>query len=133
MDFSTATGAVALYTGANAIILFALALNVGARRGKQGQLEPGATGDRVLVRAIRAHGNFTEYAPVVLLLLVMLALLGASAEIVHALGATFTLGRISHVFGMMQEKHPNAARFIGNLTTGLVLLAGAAACFWFAH
>jgi len=133
MDFTSATGAVALYVSANAIMLFALALNVGARRGQQGQLEPGATGDKVLVRAIRAHGNFSEYAPVVLILLVLLALLEAPASIVHGLGATFTLGRISHVIGMMQDKHPNAARFIGNLTTGLVLLAGAAACLWFAH
>ncbi len=122
----------AIYAALNALLMFGLALNVGLRRGAQKQLEPGDMGDAVLTRAIRAHANFAEYAPLVLLLLLAVALLDGPLEWVHVLGAGFTIGRIFHVFGMMLDKHPNPIRFIGNLTTGLALLLGAAACLWLA-
>jgi hypothetical protein len=82
----------------------------------------------MLTRAIRAHANFAEYAPLALLLLLAIALLGGPSAWLHGLGAGFTLGRVFHAFGMMLDTHPNAVRFIGNLATGMVLLLGAAAC-----
>jgi uncharacterized membrane protein YecN with MAPEG domain len=118
----------AVYAALNALLMFGLAFNVGLRRGAQKQLQPGDMGDAVLTRAIRAHSNFAEYAPLVLLLILGVALLGGPAEWLHVLGAGFTAGRLFHVFGMMLDKHPNPVRFIGNLTTGLALLLGAAAC-----
>jgi hypothetical protein len=125
-------GVVALYAACSALLLFALALNVGLRRGAQQQLQPGDMGDARLTRAIRAHGNFAEYAPVALILLLLMALLGAPVAWLHILGGGFTGGRVLHAFGMMRDQHPNAVRFIGNLTTGLALLAGAIACVWLA-
>jgi hypothetical protein len=122
----------AVYAALNALLMFGLALNVGLRRGAQNQLQPGDMGDVVLTRAIRAHANFAEYAPLVLLLLLGVALLDGPTLWLHGLGAGFTIGRVFHVFGMMKGKHPNAVRFIGNLTTGLALLLGAAACLWLA-
>lgn len=122
-----ALATVALYVGVNAILLLVLAYNVGSRRGSQGQLQPGDTGDAVLTRAIRAHGNFAEYAPTVLLLLVVLALLGFEPLWLHLYGATFTVGRVIGAVGMMRDKHPNAMRFAGNLVTGLALLGGGVA------
>lgn len=115
---------VAFYTGLNALLLLALAYNVGSRRGTQNQLQPGDTGDAMLTRAIRAHGNFAEHAPLVLLLLLTLALLGFEPLWLHIYGGVFTAGRIVGAFGMMRDKHPNALRFIGNLVTGLALLLG---------
>lgn len=120
--------AVALYAGLNAILLVALAINAGARRGAQKAFEPGAAGDASLSRAIRAHGNFAENAPLLLLVLAALALTNTAALPVHVLGATFTLGRVVHAFGMMQPKHPNAIRFIGNVSTWLALLGGGLLC-----
>lgn len=122
----------AVYAALNALLMFGLALNVGLRRGAQSQLQPGDLGDAMLIRAIRAHGNFAEYAPLVLLLLLGVALLDGPALWLHALGGGFTAGRVFHAFGMMLDKHPNPVRFIGNLTTGLALLLGAAACIWLA-
>lgn len=119
--------AVGLYIGLNAMLLLILAYNVGSRRGAQNQLQPGDMGDAVLTRAIRAHGNFAEYAPTVLLLLVALALLGFRPLWLHVYGATFTAGRVIGAIGMMRLKHPNALRFCGNLVTGLALLGGGAA------
>ncbi len=122
----------ALYAALNAILMFGLALNVGLRRGAQNQLQPGDMGDARLTRAIRAHANFAEYAPLVLLLLLGMVLLGAPDLWLHLLGAGFTAGRLFHAFGMMGDKHPNPIRFIGNLSTGLALLLGAGACLWLA-
>jgi uncharacterized membrane protein YecN with MAPEG domain len=120
--------AVGLYVGLNALILLVLAYNVGSRRGAQNALDPGATGDAVLTRAIRAHANFAEYAPVALIILVALALTDTGALPIHIIGAAFTIGRVLHAFGMMRKTHPNAVRFAGNLITGLVLLGGGALC-----
>jgi len=122
-----ALGAVALYFGLNALILLALAYNVGSRRGVQGQLQPGDLGDEVLIRSIRAHANFAEHAPTVLSLLLAMAFIGTPNLWLHAFGATFTVGRVVGAFGMMQKQHPNALRFAGNLVTGLALLIGGVA------
>lgn len=117
---------VALYIGLNALLLLVLAYNVGSRRGAQGKLQPGDMGDGALTRAIRAHANFAEHAPMVLLLLLVLALLGADPLLLHLYGAIFTIGRIIGAIGMMRPDHPNALRFTGNAITGLALLIGGA-------
>jgi uncharacterized membrane protein YecN with MAPEG domain len=122
---------VAFYVGLNALILLALAYNVGSRRGAQNQLQPGDVGDARLIRAIRAHANFAEHAPIVLLLMVMLAVLGLTPFWLHLYGAGFTAGRIIGAIGMMRDKHPNALRFTGNLMTGMALLAGGIAVILF--
>jgi len=127
---SSSAAAVALYVGLNALILLVLAYNVGSRRGAQGQLQPGDVGDSSLVRAIRAHGNFAEHAPMVLLLLLVMALVGIDPRWLHLFGALFTAGRVIGAFGMMRPTHPNALRFTGNLATGLALLVGGAALVW---
>jgi uncharacterized membrane protein YecN with MAPEG domain len=116
-----------LYVGLNALLLLVLAYNVGARRGAQDQLQPGDTGDAALTRAIRAHGNYAEYAPMVLLILVMLAWLGFTPLVLHLYGGIFTAGRVIGAVGMMRERHPNALRFTANAVTGLALLGGGGA------
>jgi uncharacterized protein len=123
----SAIAIVGFYIGLNALLLLALAYNVGSRRGAQKQLQPGDMGDPVLTRSIRAHGNYAEYAPMVLLLLLILALLEFDALWLHVYGATFTAGRLIGAIGMMRAKHPNALRFTGNLVTGLALLVGGGA------
>ncbi|MEJ0058775.1 MAG: MAPEG family protein [Terricaulis sp.] len=118
----------ALYIGLCALFLLVLSLNVGLRRGSQKALEPGATGDGALIRAIRAHGNFAEFAPTVLLILLALSLLQTPQLTLHVLGAGFLIARLFHTLGMQAERHPNALRLIGNIGTWLVLLIGGALC-----
>jgi len=125
-------GIVAIYAAVNALLLLGLSYNVGRHRARTDSLVPGAMGDDVLVRAIRAHGNASEYIPLAIVMLLILALLPAPVALLHGLGAVFTLGRIAQAFGMTREKHPNAIRFTGNLLTGLVYLAGAMACIYYA-
>jgi uncharacterized membrane protein YecN with MAPEG domain len=120
--------AFALYAGLHAILLVVLALNTGVRRGAQKALDPGAIGDAALTRAIRAHANFAETAPLALIMLAALALTNTAALPIHVLGASFTFARVVHALGMMQPKHPNVLRFIGNIVTWLVLLGGGLLC-----
>ncbi len=122
--YPQALAAVAFYFGLNGLLLLVLAYNVGSRRGSQGQLQPGDMGDAVLTRAIRAHANYAEHAPIVLMLLLVLALLGVEPVWLHLYGASFTVGRVIGAIGMMRARHPNALRFTGNLVTGLALLGG---------
>lgn len=122
---------MALYVGLNALLLLALAYNVGSRRGAQGQLQPGDTGDATLTRAIRAHANLAEHAPIVLLVLLVMAMAGFASVWLHLYGASFTIGRAIGAVGMMRRNHPNALRFAGNLATGLALLIGGGALVWF--
>jgi len=131
MPLSPELQATAIYTALNALILLVLSYNVGQHRARTNSLTPGAMGDDILVRAIRAHGNAAEYMPLALLMLFLLALLGAPLLLIHALGIGLTAGRVFHAAGMFREKHPNAVRFTGNLLTGLVYLIGPLACLYY--
>ncbi len=122
---------VAVYAALNALVILALSYNVGRHRARTGSLTPGATGDDILVRAIRAHANAAEYIPLAVLMLLVLALLSAPPALLHVLGAALILGRIAQAWGMVQARHPNAIRFTGNLLTGLVYLVSSSACLYY--
>lgn len=63
----------------------------------------GDQGDTNLLFAIRTHGNFTEYAPLFLILLGLLELTLANQTLLIGLSAVFILSRLLHVFGMGAE------------------------------
>ena len=52
-----------------------------------------------LERAIRAHGNLIEYAPLFLLLLLLAEINQLNAVILHLSGASFFFGRLMHGIG----------------------------------
>ena len=58
-----------------------------------------------LERAIRWHGNLTEYAPLFLILMLALELSDASKTLLYACGTIFTLGRLMHgtAFSFMKK------------------------------
>ena len=58
-----------------------------------------------LERAIRGHGNLTEYAPLFLILMLVLELSDASKTLLYACGTIFTLGRLMHgtAFSFMKK------------------------------
>ena len=90
---------VALYVAINLILAPVLMFRIGqVRIGKKINLGDG--GDADLMSRIRAHGNFTENAPLLLLGLLALASLSALPILLHIFGAGFTIGRIVHAFGM---------------------------------
>jgi uncharacterized membrane protein YecN with MAPEG domain len=74
---------------------------------------------------MRAHANFVEYAPFVLILMGLIELGGGSSFWLWVLGAAFILVRIGHGWGMMRPA-PNIGRAVGAMGTWaiLALLAG---------
>lgn len=104
---------VALYVAINLILAPVLMYRVGqVRIGKKINLGDG--GDTDLISRIRAHGNFTENAPLLLIGLLAMASLSALPILLHIFGASFTIGRILHAFGMAGVL--KQGRLIGTLT-----------------
>ncbi|MGW8134389.1 MAPEG family protein [Sphingomonas zeae] len=109
---------------AAAIVNLWLAMRIvlGRLRGK---VMMGDGGDSRLAAGMRAHANFVEYAPFVLILMGLIELGGGSSFWLWVLGAAFILVRIGHGWGMMRPA-PNIGRAVGAMGTWaiLALLAG---------
>ncbi len=111
-----------LYAALAAAILIVLSLRViGVRRSRQ--LAIGDGGDEDMARRIRAQGNFSEYTPLALLLILMLELGGAPAWQLHLLGAALILGRMVHAWSL--TAHSTNGRVFGMILTFFVLVAAA--------
>ena len=111
------TSALALYVGLNLLLTLVLAINVVRHRFK------GESGDPVaLEKAVRAHGNNTEYVPIILVGLGVMAMMGASAQTISILGGTLFVARVFHAYGIQQAKVPNIFGMVGNIVTWLVML-----------
>ncbi|MDX1444196.1 MAG: MAPEG family protein [Gammaproteobacteria bacterium] len=82
----------------------------------------GSGGDEMLARLIRVHGNFTEYVPTSLILLVLNELNGSPMVLLHGAGITLLVGRIIHAFGLTSSSGYSSGRFWGTSLTWLVIL-----------
>lgn len=116
----TALQAAGLWIGLHALLLIYLSYRVGQARSAH-KVFLGDGGMPEMQRAIRAHGNYTEYAPAALLGLFVLAMLGAPALFIHGLGAIFFFGRVAHLLGLGMGVWKQG-RMVGTLLTMLTLL-----------
>lgn len=110
-----------LFTAINILILFALTFLVIRQRRSQ-EISMGHDGNEEMQRAIRVHGNFTEYAPLAMIALFAMAACGASATWMYGIGGAFTLGRIMHAFGYSKTTSKSIGRFYGTVITLISLL-----------
>lgn len=85
----------------------------------------GAGQHRDLEKAIRAHANLIEYAPLALILIALLEQNAAPAWQLHGLGATLVAGRFLHAWGLSRHSGVSFGRAVGMLGTMLVILAAA--------
>ena len=111
----------ALYIAINILILFTLTFLVIRQRNNE-KIIFGDGDSESMQRAIRVHGNFTEYAPMALIGIFAMAGLSASPYWLHGVGIAFTTGRILHAFGYTKTTGESLGRFIGMILTGLSLL-----------
>ncbi len=109
--------ALALYVGLNLLLTFLLALNVVWHRFRRDSVD-----QVMLEKAVRAHCNNTEYVPIILIGLGVMAMMGASAQTISILGGTLFVARIFHAYGIQQTKVPNIFGMVGNIVTWLVML-----------
>ena len=129
MSPNASLGAAMFHAGLLMLMLVCLAIFVIGRRRAAG-VGIGDGGNKALARAIRVHANFAEYAPFAIAAYVLLALSGVSAGFIHALGATFLVGRVAHAAGLSRYEGASVGRAIGVAATMLVLVAAALRLLW---
>ncbi len=114
-----------LYAALCGLLLIALSLRVVRLRRKH-LVSLGDGGQPELQAAIRAQGNFAEYAPLALLLLFLLELSRQAPHwALHLLGAALFLGRALHAWGVLTSaprSRPKPGRPIGIVLTFSMLL-----------
>jgi uncharacterized membrane protein YecN with MAPEG domain len=115
-----------LYVGFFALMLVVLGIMVIRLRSRHGvAYGDGSRAD--LKIATRIHGNFIEYVPLGLLVIVLVEAAGYSPYWVHGLGIAFVVGRLAHAQGLTRKKQPSPGRMAGVILTFAVLGIGGAA------
>lgn len=117
--------------GAAAILHIWLSLRVSALR-RPLKIGVGDGGNEVLLRRMRAHGNFAENMPIFLVLLGAVELAVGRSLWLWAVGIVFVLARIAHAFGM-DRTGANILRIAGIALSWLVLLGLGAVAIYIAY
>ena len=113
----------AIYAGLLGLIFLVLTVSVVLRRGAV-RATIGTGGDILLERCIRAHGNFIEFVPLVLILMILLELQNVSLWIVHLVGVCLVIGRVIHAANISRENEVLAGRIVAMLLTLTALGVG---------
>jgi uncharacterized membrane protein YecN with MAPEG domain len=122
----------ATYLAVLALLYTVLAVQV-ARLRLRDRTAFGDNDSRELRSAIRAHANFIEYVPIIVLMVAMMEMSGLAAMGVHVLMGALLITRLLHPLGMYAA--PNTLQFrigrIGGITlTFVLLLACAVTILW---
>lgn len=107
-----------------AVLQAVLMMTVGNKRRAE-SISLGDGGNQELLRLTRRHGNLIENAPMFLILLTLLELLGGSPTAVLVLGAIFVVARFSHALALSSADSPLVLRVFGALGTIIGLLGSA--------
>ena len=112
-----------------ALTLLLLALSVNVIRVRRGNRIPlGDAGNADLMGRVRAKGNFVEYAPMGLVLMVLAEMAGTSALWMHMVGICLLAGRLVHAWHMTFAPKKYVLRPVGiTLTFAALGLAAALA------
>ncbi|MGO4740128.1 MAPEG family protein [Bosea sp. 2KB_26] len=120
-----------LYAIPLAVIFLALWIGVTKTRSAL-SVSIGDAGNADLHERIRRHGNFVEWVPMILILMVLAEGQGAGPLWLHAAGALVVIGRILHPIGLRADAPTHPLRIAGNsacilatltLTVALALVA----------
>lgn len=87
------------YAGLLAIIYVYLSFIVIHHRRKN-KIGLGDGGDRHFQQLIRSHGNFAEYVPITLILMLVAEINSSNLIALHASGVAILFGRLSHAYGL---------------------------------
>lgn len=112
-----------LYAALTALVFLALSWRV-IRYRRANVISLGDSGDKNLLKRMRAQANCAEYAPLALILLMLSELNGAPPLAVHTMGAAFVVGRVLHAYGFASTPQKIILRQIGMaLTLGMIASA----------
>jgi uncharacterized protein len=114
------------YAGLLALLFLVLSVRVSLHR--QSGVTLGDGGDARLLRVIRGHGNFAEYVPLILVMMVMLEIDRTSIYVLHALGIVLLIGRALHGYALSFTQRYKFGRVFGIGSTWVVLAVCAVLC-----
>lgn len=118
-----------LYAGLLGLWFLILSVRViGGRRS--GQVSLGDGGSESLLRRIRAHGNFAEYVPFILVLMAALENTGVQGWWLHVVGVPLLVGRLLHGYAFSFTEHFVVGRVVGMVLTLTALSVAVALCLW---
>jgi len=118
----------ALYASLLAVLFLFLSVRVIGWRRQQ-RVEIGHGEDVQLLRRMRVHANFAEYAPFTLLLMALAENLGPPHVLVHLVGLTLLAGRTMHAYGLSQTPQILKYRVWGMTLTIAAMGIAAMICF----
>lgn len=105
---------------AAAIVAIWLMVRVGRVRAAE-EVFVGDGGNEHVIRRMRAHSNFIESAPFVLVLIAAIEFSGRGHPWLAYVAGVYFLGRIAHAIGMEGDPY-GKFRFAGTIITMLTLL-----------
>jgi len=116
------------YAAIIAILMAALSIWVGVTRGRT-SVALGDGGNSALALATRRFGNLSEYAAIVLFLMLMMELKGASETYLHAYGLILVLLRLLHPVVLFDDVDAptwkKIGRFIAAAGTAAMMIVAA--------
>ena len=122
----------AVYASALAIVFALLSVWVIAGRFNFSVLHQDGGNDE-MGRRIRAHGNFSEYVPLIMILAAFLEMGGLQRGIMHGLLAPLLVARVLHPIGMVARvgsMRQYICRGASAVVTLAVLVIAACLLFW---
>ena len=112
---------VLIYSGFQLLIGLVLAINAVKLRFKT-QILLGDDGNTEMLKAMRSHGNWSEYSPAYIISLLLISLVQGPLWLIHTIGIMSFIGRASHAYGLNQEQDPNLFRQAGFILSGFTML-----------
>lgn len=120
----------AFYAALLAALFVLLSVRVIAQR-REAKVEIGPGESRELLRRMRVHANFAEYAPFALVLLALAESLKAPSPLLHLIGLILVSGRYVHAYGLSQNPHNLRLRVWGMTLTFIAIALAGFLCFAF--
>jgi uncharacterized membrane protein YecN with MAPEG domain len=117
-----------LYAGLLSLLFLVLSVRIIVLRNHGVSFGDG--GNPVLLRRIRAHGNFAEYVPMILLMMGFLECSQLSGVIIHIVGATLLVARLLHGYALSFSETFKFGRFWGTALTFMLLAACGLLCVY---
>lgn len=117
-----------LYAGLLSLLFLVLSVRIIVLRNHGVSFGDG--GNPVLLRRIRAHGNFSEYVPMILVMIGFLELSHLSSVLIHVMGATLLVARLLHGYALSFSENFKFGRFWGTALTFTLLAVCGLLCIY---
>ena len=114
-----------------ALLNLGISVYVAKRRGDT-KVSLGDGGNETMLQATRIHGNFTEYVPIALIMMLAIEVAGGPGWLLHVIGDSLLIGRLLHAWGLHSAAGRSMGRGFGTLLTYISYLFAIGGCFYLA-